>query len=89
MTMRQIENRIKKLKELEGQKKALEKQITDLQTEIKDEMKDAEHLTVGDHVIHWTKVVSNRFDSKCFQQDHKQLYGRYIKTVESRRFTVA
>lgn len=88
MSERMILNRIKKLKELEEQKKELEKQIADLQQDIKNEMKDAEQLTAGDYIVKWTKVMSNRFDSKSFSNDHKRLYSQYIKAAESRRFSI-
>lgn len=60
MTRRAIENRIKKLKELEEQKKALEQEIDSLKEEIKKDLeaKGTEELQVGIFIIRFTSVLS-------------------------------
>ena len=35
----------------------------------------------------WTKVTSERFDSKSFKSKHAELFSEYVKSVESRRFS--
>lgn len=87
MTNRQIDNRIKKLQGLEEQKKALEEQITALKEEIQEEMKDNELLETGNCIIHFTKVITERFDSKAFKQAYEDLFKIYAKKSESRRFS--
>lgn len=91
MSERTLLNKVKKLKELEAQQKELEKQISAVQAEIKAEMtrQDKEELAAGEHIIRWTTILSNRFDSKAFRQEHSRLYKRYCKEMETRRFTVA
>lgn len=88
MTERQIINRAKKIKSLEEQKKAIEQQIDSLKAEIQDEMKDQEVLKAGDYTIRWTTVNSERFDSKAFKANHKELFSEYVKTITTRRFQV-
>ena len=39
--------------------------------------------------VRWTKVLSKRFDTAAFKATHAELYGQYVKEVETRRFSVA
>lgn len=87
MTERQIENRIKKIEELEAQKKAIEEQISSLKAEVQEQMQDTEALETSHYIVRWTKVTSERFDSKSFKNNHAELFSEYVKSVESRRFS--
>ena len=86
-----LENRIKKLKALEEQKKAMEAQIEGLQEEIKKDMesKGTEEMKVGIFIIRFTSVLSNRFDTTAFKKVMPEVYKAYTKQVASRRFTIA
>lgn len=86
-TNRQIDNRMKKLAELEAQKKELEEQIKALQEDIKQDMGDLEEIDTGKWIVRFTKVISNRFDSAAFKKDHAGLYATYQRPTESRRFS--
>ena len=77
MTTRQIENRIKKIEELEAQKKALEEQISSLKAEVQEEMADQESIETAHYLVRWTKLTSERFDSKTF----KDRARRYVQAV--------
>lgn len=87
MTERQIENRIKKIEELEAQKKALEEQISSLKAEVQEQMQDIETMETAHYTIRWTRVTSERFDSKSFKSKHAELFSEFVKSVESRRFS--
>lgn len=91
MTQRMISNRIRKLKELENQREELDKQIEALKDEIKEDMdsKGLEEQKVGDYVVRFITVVTNRFDSNKLKKEHADLYSRYLKETSCRRFTVA
>lgn len=91
MTERMISNRIRKLKELENERGELDKQIEALKDEIKEDMdsKGLEEQQVGDYVVRFITVVTNRFDSSRLKKDHAELYSRYLKETSCRRFTVA
>ena len=39
--------------------------------------------------VRWSKVLSRRFDTTAFKATHADLYGQYVKEVETRRFSVA
>jgi len=91
MGERAIENRVKKLKAIEEQIKALELKADKLKEEIKKEMeaRGAEELKAGNFLVRWKGVLGSRFDSKAFQKEHEALYSQYLKQTEGKRFTVA
>lgn len=90
MTERMISNRIRKLKELENERGELDKQIEALKDEIKEDMdsKGLEEQQVGDYVVRFVTVVTNRFDSSRLKKEHAELYSRYLKETSCRRFSV-
>ena len=55
MTNRQIDNRIKKLQELERQRKEIEQKENELKAEIKRDLesKDIEELQTGNFIVRW------------------------------------
>lgn len=91
MTDRQIANRIQKIKNLEAQKKELEKQITAVQDELKAEMQlqNVDELNGCNGSVKWITFTAHRFDSKAFRSDHTALYNSYMKTIQSQRFSIA
>lgn len=62
-----------------------------LRDEIKQEMvnRNIEELTVGQYIIRWTSVLTQRFDSTAFKKVIPDIYRAYTKQVASRRFTIA
>lgn len=90
MTDRQIENRIRKLQEIESQIKALEEQAEAVRSELKADMEEKgseEITTVHGLIVRWKEVVSSRFDSGAFKKAHEDLYTAFMKRTASRRFT--
>lgn len=85
-----VVSKIEQLKELEALVREAEKEVEALKDEIKAEMtkRNTEELEAGRYVVRWTSVVSNRFDSTAFKKEMGELYGRYVKQSESRRFSI-
>ena len=75
MTERMIENRIKKLQEIEAQQKELEAQ--------------AEALKTKNFIVRWKEIISSRLDGKALKAALPDVYGQFCKPSTSRRFTVA
>lgn len=69
MTNRQIDNRIKKLQELERQRKEIEQKENELKAEIKRDLesKDIEELQTGNFIVRWKTIISNSLDSKALK----------------------
>ena len=62
---------------------------------IKDEIKQlmldrgVEELEAGEHIIRYTTVVSNRFDTTAFKKSYNEIYKAFTKQTTSRRFTIS
>ena len=58
---------------------------------IKQELmeREVEELTVGQYIIRWTSVLTNRFDSTAFKKVMPEVYKAYTKQVSSKRFTIS
>ena len=58
---------------------------------IKAEMlaQDAEEMIVGQYIVRWNAVLSNRFDTTAFKKVMPEIYKAYTKQVPSRRFTLS
>ncbi len=86
-----IEAKIEELKELEKLIEEAKAEAEALKDEIKAEMlnRNTEEMVVGKHIVRWTSVLSNRFDSTAFKRVMPEVYKAYTKQTESRRFTIA
>lgn len=91
MTERQITSRVKKIKALEAKKAALDEQISTVKAEITADMmlKGIDSQEAGGFLVRFTRVLTNRFDSRSFKADMPDLYGKYTKQTESYRFSIA
>ena len=62
---------------------------------IKDELKQlmldrgVEELEAGEHIIRYTSIISNRFDTTAFKKAYNEIYKAFTKQSTSRRFTIA
>lgn len=85
-----IVSKIEQLKELEALIREAEAEVEQLKDEIKAEMymRNTEEMNAGRYIVRWTSVISNRFDSKALKKEMEELYNRYVKQTESRRFSI-
>lgn len=51
-------------------------------------MGEASYARTDRYQISWTESVQNRIDAKMLKQAEPQTYERYLKQVNSRRFSV-
>ena len=91
MSTIEIESKITALRELESLIEEAKAEAESIRDEIKSEMftRDTEELIVGPHIIRWTSVLSQRFDTTSFKRVMPDVYKAYTKQVSSRRFTIA
>lgn len=91
MTERMIENRIKKLTELEEQITKLQEQADAIKGELKADLekKGVDELKTKNFLIRWKEIVSSRLDSKALKAALPDVYNQFVKQTSSRRFTVA
>ena len=91
MLTNQITKKIEALLEWEQIMEEAKAEAEALRDEIKQEMvsRNTEELTVGQYIVRWTSVLSQRFDSTAFKKVMPELYKAYTKQVASRRFSIA
>lgn len=91
MTERIIENKAKKLQEIESQISALQEQTEAIKSELKADLeeKGLDEMKTKNFIIRWKEVISNRLDSKALKAALPDVYSQYCKSSASRRFTIA
>lgn len=91
MTERMIENRIRKLQELEAQQKELEAAADAIRAELKADLeeKGLEELQTKNFILRWKEIVSSRLDGKSLKATFPDIYSQFCKASSSRRFTIA
>lgn len=91
MTAQEIITKIEELKEMEELIAEAQAEADTIKDAIKAEMnkQSVEELIAGTHIIRWTTVLSNRFDSTSFKKAMPDVYKAYTKQTTSRRFTIA
>lgn len=91
MTERMIENRIRKLQEIEVQQKELETAADAIRAELKADLeeKGVDELKTKNFIVRWKEIISSRLDGKALKAALPDVYGQFCKTSTSRRFTVA
>jgi len=91
MTERMIENRIKKLQEIEARQKELEDAAEAIRAELKADLeeKGVDELKTQNFIVRWKEIISSRLDSKTLKAVLPDVYGQFCKASISRRFTIA
>lgn len=90
MTERMIENRVKKIQDLEQQKAALESEIERLKDELKSNLEEkgvSEIRTKKGIVVRWQEIVQSRLNGTLLKKDRPDVYEAYLKSSVSHRFT--
>lgn len=90
MTTAMINSQINELNELEAMLEELKAEADTIKDTLKAEMDDrgVEELDTGIHVIRYTSVLSQRFDTTSFKKDYKEVYKHYLKQITSKRFSI-
>ena len=91
MSTVEITSKIESLKDLETLIEEAKAEAEALRDEIKAEMlnRNTEEMEVGQYIVRWTAVLTQRFDTTAFKKALPDLYKTYIKQVSSRRFSIA
>ena len=91
MSKTELTAKIEALNEWEALMEEAKAEAETLRDEIKAEMLnlDTEELEVGQYIVRWTSVLSQRFDTTKLKQTMPEIYKAYTKQVSSRRFTIS
>ena len=82
MSTNDITVKARRLKRLQSKAEELQNEITEMLAQ------DTEELKAGEYKIRFTTVTSTRFDSRAFKATHADLYNQYVKSTQSRRFSI-
>lgn len=91
LSVKEIIAKVEELQEMEAliaEAQAEAEAIKDLLKETMNEQ-NTEELEAGTHIIRYTTVLSNRFDSTAFKKVMPEVYKAYTKQTTSKRFTIA
>lgn len=91
MTDKMIDNRVKKLQDLEAKQAALEQEADAIRAELKAELeaRRVDEVKTSHGTVRWKQILSQRFDCKSFKAQYSGLYDAFLVPSFSRRFTVA
>ena len=91
MSQNELINKIEALREYEVLATEVAAEIESIKDSIKKELdrRGVEDLQVGNYIVKFTTVLSNRFDSTAFKKQYNELYKAFTKTSLSRRFTIS
>ena len=91
MSSIEIISKVEALQEWTALEAEAHAQVESLKKAIQEEMqaRDVEELEAGTHIIRWTTVLSNRFDSTGFKKALPELYKQFTKQSTSKRFSIS
>lgn len=90
MSTNELTIKVSELKELKKFQKEIEKEISTLENEIKEEMiaQETDELDAGIYKVRYKTIVSKRFNTTSFKQAYLTLYEKFCENTETRRFTI-
>ena len=83
-----FDDKLKRREELVVLMDKLESEKRQIEQELKMYMGDAEKAENQLFRVSWKAVVSNRLDTKALQEQEPEIYQKFLKQTNSRRFTV-
>ena len=83
-----FDSKLRRRDEIDELMERLTTEKTKIDQEIKSRMGEASYAKTDGYRISWTESVQNRIDTKMLKQAEPQTYERYLKQVNSRRFSV-
>ena len=91
MSAKELTNKIESLRDLESLIEEAKAEAETLRDEIKSEMmlRNVEEMSIGQYIVRFTSVLSNRFDTTGFKKAYAELYKEFTKQTASRRFTIS
>lgn len=91
MTEKIIENRVRKLLDLEAQQKQLAEQADAIRAQLKADLeeKGLEELRTKNFIVRWRQIVSRRLDCTALKAALPDVYNQYAKDSTTRRLTIA
>ena len=91
MATNELLKKIEALNEWEALMEEAKAEIEALKDSIKQEMlnRDTEELEVGQYMVRYQTIVSNKFDNSSFKKLMPDVYKSFIRQTTSKRFSIA
>ena len=91
MSTTEIQAQIESLRALEELIEEAKTEAETLRDAIKQELlsREVEELSVGQYIVRWTSVLSQRFDTTSFKKVMPEVYKAYTKQISSKRFSIS
>jgi len=88
ITLPEYKDKLKRRIELVELIEKLEKEKAKIDQEIKLAMEDAEVASCGEYEVLWKNVLTSKLDVERIKQEQPDIYRKYLKEINSRRFIV-
>ena len=91
MSKNELISKIEALNEWEALMEEAKEQAEAIRDSIKQEMlnRNTDEMEVGQYIVRWTSVLTQRFDSTSFKKAMPDVYKAFTKQTASRRFSIA
>ena len=91
MSQNEMIKKVEQLREWEAILEEAHTEVEALRDSIKAEMlsRNTEDMSVGQYIVRFTSILSNRFDTTGFKRAYGELYKEFTKQTASRRFTIS
>ncbi len=91
MATNELLNKIEALNEWEQLMEEARQEAEALRDSIKQEMlnRNTDEMEVGQYIVRWTSVLTQRFDSTSFKKAMPDVYKAFTKQTASRRFSIS
>lgn len=91
MTINEITNKAKEIKELEAMMKAISDELETLKDQLKAELteRETEELQADIFTIRYKELHQNRLDSKTLKKELPEVFSRYTTEISVKRFTIS
>ena len=84
----QLEDVVNQLAVTQAKIKELEQLVDELQAKIKEQMGEAEIAEVGNFVVTWKSVTTERLDTSKLKKELPDVYKQFLTSSTSRRFSL-
>ena len=89
MSAKEMEAKIRELRNLQALIAEAEAEAEAIRDEIKAEMGETEELLAGEYKVTWKAVKSSRLDTSALKKALPEVAERFTKETTTRRFCVA
>ena len=89
MSMKEMESKIRELRQLQALIEEAQAEAEAIKDAIKAAMGDSEAIQAGEYKVTWKPVTSARLDATALRKALPDVAERFTRTTTVRRFTVA